>query len=169
MRLEDLATGALLLTFPVLEGQTWPLAFSPDGRLLASNNSKYSRIRVGDDPAATGNSLRLWEVATATEVLSLPIAGQYRAAFSPNDRLLAMTAPPQDILIYDLAAGRELRRFKDFDAEVTSLAFSPDGRRLLSGLADSTLLLWDLNPPGTAKIGKITAEEASQARSDLAG
>src|SRR5260370_9214044 len=94
MRLEDLATGTLLLTFPVLEGQTWPLAFSPDGRLLASNNSKYSRIRAGDDPAATGNSLRLWEVATATGVLSLPIAGQYRAAFSPNDRPWTLTAPP---------------------------------------------------------------------------
>src|SRR5207247_6721982 len=34
MRLEDVATGERLLTFPALEGQTWPQAFSPDGRLL---------------------------------------------------------------------------------------------------------------------------------------
>lgn len=40
MRLEDLATGQPLLTFPGVEGQTWPLAFSPDSRLLAAYNSK---------------------------------------------------------------------------------------------------------------------------------
>src|SRR5262249_50709066 len=78
-----------------------------------------------------------------------------------------MTAPPQDILVYDLAAGRELRRFKDFDAEVTSLAFSPDGRRLVSGLADSTLLIWDVGSRPTPK-GKLGAEDAAKAWTNLA-
>ena len=169
MRIEDLATGALLVTFPVLEGQTWPLAFSPDGRLLASHNSNYRRLKEGD-PSSTGRTVRLWETATTTEVLSLPEGNsQSRAAFSSNGRFLAMTAPPQDILIYDLSAGRELRRFKEFDAEVTSLAFSPDGRRLVSGLADSTLLIWDVGPRLTQPKGKLGAEDAAQAWTDLAG
>jgi hypothetical protein len=169
MRVEDLATGALLVTFPVLEGQTWPLAFSPDGRLLASHNSNYRSLKEGD-PSSTGRAVRLWETATATEVLSLAEGnGQSRAAFSANGRLLAMTAPPQDILVYDLAAGRELRRFNDFDAEVTSLAFSSDGRRLVSGLADSTLLIWNVSPPAIAKNGKITADMVAQAWRDLGG
>jgi WD40 repeat protein len=172
MRLEDVVTGALLVTFPVLEGQTWPLAFSPDGRLLASNNSNY-RLQKQGDPSSTGQNLRLWEIATATEVLSLPHSPpgsiQYRAAFSPNGRLLAMAAPQQQILIYDLAAGRDLRRFKDFGAEVTWLAFSPDGRRLASGLEDSTLLIWDMGSRPTQEKGKLGAEDAAQAWTDLAG
>jgi WD40 repeat protein len=169
MRLEDLATGAVLLTFPALEGQTYPLAFSPDGRLLASNNSNYRHQKEGD-PTSTPSSLRLWETATAIEVLSLPFNhGQNRAAFSPDGRLLAMTAPKQEILVYDLAAGREANRFKDFGAEVAWLAFSPDGRRLASGLEDSTLLIWDVGSRPGQQNGELGAKDAAQAWTDLAG
>ena len=167
MRIEDLATGGVLVTFPVLEGQTWPVAFSPDGRLLASNHFDPTRQK---HPEST---LRLWEIATATEVLSLPhslpSSVYYRATFSSSGRLLAMTVPKNEILIYDLAAGRELRRFKDFGAEVTWLGFSPDGRRLASGLQDSTLLIWDVGPRPTVSKGKLGAEAAARAWTDLAG
>jgi WD40 repeat protein len=171
MRLEDVATGELLLTFPTLGGQTWPLAFSPDGRLLAANNSDYSRRgKEGDPASATGSVLRLWETATAAEVLALPIGGeQYRTAFSPDGRLLALTAPAQEILVWDLARGRELRRFQGFAAEVTDLAFSRDSRWLISGLADSTLLVWDVGPRQMAPPGKLGAEQLAKAWADLAG
>ncbi|MCI0380050.1 MAG: sigma-70 family RNA polymerase sigma factor [Gemmataceae bacterium] len=167
MRLEPLASGESLLNFPELEGQTWPLAFSRDGRLLASNNYNY-KLRKEGDPNTTGANLVLWEVATAAEVLSLPLAGQYRAAFSPDGRLLAMTAPVQDIVVWDLARGEEFRRFTRFDAVVSSLAFSPDGRQLISALGDSTLLLWDVGLPPALK-GKMGAETLPKAWADLAG
>jgi RNA polymerase sigma factor (sigma-70 family) len=169
MRLEDLRTGEVLLTFPALEGQTWPLAFSPDGRLLASNNSDWKRKGKKGDPAgATGSALHLWETATAAEVLALPLESQYRTAFSPDGRLLALIAPSQEILIWDLAHNSELRRFTGFGAEVTYLAFSPDGRRLLSGLSDSTLLVWDVGPC-EARPGKPGTDSVAKAWADLAG
>jgi hypothetical protein len=68
-----------------------------------------------------------------------------------------------------LTRAKELRRFKGFDAEVTRLGFSPDGRRLLSGLADSTLLVWDVGPRGAAPAGRLGAEGLSKAWNDLAG
>jgi WD40 repeat protein len=166
MRIEDLATGRLLLTFPNLEGQSWPLAFSPDGRVLASIGTN-SRMHKEGDAAKSESSVLLWELATASEILSLPRAGQDRVAFSPNGRLLAVTAPPQDIVVWDLAQGAELRRFKGFDAEVTWLAFAPDGRRLVSGLADSTLLIWDVEPPATPPAHKLTAVTVGKAWDDL--
>src|SRR5262249_5512609 len=65
LRLQDLATREPLLTFPTLTGQTWPLAFSSDGLLLASNNADSSRRGKKNDPArVTGHALHLWEVAT---------------------------------------------------------------------------------------------------------
>src|SRR5262249_40853517 len=148
----DVATGALVLDFPTLEGQTRPLAFSLDGRLLASNSFNYRQLK--DEPDKPRSSLRLWETATATEVLSLPAGGQHRAAFAQDGRLLAMTAHLQEILVYDLAAGREIRRFKHIGAEVTCLTFSPDGRQLISGLDDTTLLIWDVGAPAPEKKRK---------------
>jgi WD40 repeat protein len=166
MRLEDAATGEHLLTFPALEGQTWPLAFAPDGRLLASNHFDWKRAgKDGQNP----DTLRLWEIATAGEVLALPAAGSNRAAFSRDGRLLAVAAPSQEILVWDLARGREQRRFKGLDAGVTWLSFSPDGRRLISGLADSTLLVWDVGPQRAAPGVKLGAEGVAKAWADLAG
>jgi WD40 repeat protein len=171
VRLEDAATGELLLTLPALEGQTWPLAFSPDGRLLAAVNSTGKRNDKKDDPAgATGSALPLWETATATEVLALPLERQSRIAFSPDGRLLALTAPGGDILLWDLRGGKELYRFKGFDAQVTSLAFSPDGRQLVSGLSDSTLLVWDVAAIRSKdRPAALDAASIRQAWNDLAG
>ena len=168
VRLEALATGEPLLTFPALEGQTWPLGFAPDGRLLAAYNSNYKRLKK-DDPTSTASRLVLWEVATASEVLSLPLAGQSRAAFSPDGRLVALPAPQRSILVWDLAQGGERRRFQDFDGAVTWLAFTPDGRRLISGHADSTLLVWDIPAPPPPRKDKLEAESLAQAWADLAG
>lgn len=168
MRLENLATGEALLGLPQLEGQTMPLEFSPDGRWLASSNYNNKRYKEGV-PNSTSRNLVLWDLTTATEVLALPRDGQPRAAFSPNSRLLAIPAPGQSILVWDLVRGRELKRFKDFNAEVTSLAFAPDGRRLVSGLADSTLLVWDVGPWTTPPPGQHSAADLAKAWEELAG
>jgi RNA polymerase sigma factor (sigma-70 family) len=169
MRLEDAQTGELWFTFPALEGQTWPLSFSPDGRLLASNNVNGERKGKKDDPAgATRNALHLWETASACEVLTLPLEDPLQIAFSPDGRVLALTAPGGDLVLWDLKRGKEFRRFKGFDAQVNSLAFSPDGRRLVSGLSDSTLLVWDVAAPSTTPVEKPPAEGAAKAWADLA-
>jgi len=168
IRLENLTTGEPLLTLPPPEGRTSPLAFSPDSRLLASHDYVQKRRR-DSDPTKTGENLRVWEVATATELLSLPADRQYSAAFSHDGGLLAMAAPLQEIVVWDLAHGRELRRFKGFAANVTSLAFTPDGRRLISGLADSTLLVWEVGPPATPPERKFGADDVAKAWADLAG
>jgi RNA polymerase sigma factor (sigma-70 family) len=93
-----------------------------------------------------------------------------RVAFSLDGRIMAMSAPSQEILLWDLRHGKELRRLKGFDADVTSLAFSPDGGRLVSGLSDSTLLVWDIT--AVRKVDKrstIVAVDPAQAWSDLGG
>lgn len=161
MYLEDLASGERLLTFPSFEGQRWPLVISPDGRLMVSYNHPLT-------PGKQESTLRLWEVLSASEVMKWPSSnGNDTAAFSPDGRLLAMTAPAQTIRLWDLNRGKELRRFKSFDSQVTSLAFSPDGRQLISGLSNSTLLVWDVGAVPLDHGEKLGAEVAAKAWADL--
>jgi hypothetical protein len=110
----------------------------------------------------------LGEILTAAEVLSLPAADFNRVAFTRDNRLMAVAAPKQEIVVWDLMRGRERQRFKGFNAEVIDLAFSRDGRRLVSGLADSTLLVWDVGTRDTAPSGKLDAEGLVKAWADLA-
>ncbi|MFI5456524.1 MAG: WD40 repeat domain-containing protein [Isosphaerales bacterium] len=48
------------------------------------------------------------------------------------------------IRLWELPSGRPLARWEAHDADVTALAFRPDGRTLVSGAADGMLKLWDL-------------------------
>lgn len=167
VRVEVLASGEPLMDFPILEGQTWPLAFAPDGRLLAARKYNY-RLRKEGDPTRTGSNVILWELATGAEVCSIQTDGQSQAAFSRDGRLLAFPAPMEAISVWDLARGGELRRLQGFDGEITWLTFTPDGRRLISGHADSTLLVWDLKLPAPAPE-KLDSAALAKAWDDLAG
>jgi WD40 repeat protein len=48
------------------------------------------------------------------------------------------------VRLWDLDAGKELRRFPGHDKRVTGLALSADGSRLLTGSLDNTIRLWDV-------------------------
>ena len=113
------------------------LAFSPDGRLLASGHRHQT--------------IKLWDVASVTEVRSLGELG-LTVAFSPDGRMLASGGGMDNkIHLWDVATGAEMsvlvgRSSPLFShpAQAFSVAFSPDGRVLASGNGDDTIQLWDV-------------------------
>jgi WD40 repeat protein len=116
-------------------GQVFSLAFSPDGRMLAS---------VGED-----GTIRLWEVLTGKERTTLKHTRCGSAlAFSPDQKLLASLSLDGVVRLWD-AAGRPRGSPKRRDVTFWCLCFSPDGTTLAVGGNGNDpftghLLLWDV-------------------------
>ncbi len=106
------------------------VAFSPDGRYLASGSGDYT--------------VKLWEVATGQELRTLTGHTDYVlcVAFSPDGRSLASGSYDKTMKLWEVATGQELRTLAGHAGWVSSVAFSPDGRYLASGSFDTTINLW---------------------------
>jgi WD40 repeat protein len=65
-------------------------------------------------------------------------------AFSRDGRLALFASADKSVRLWDVDAGRDLRRFIGHTASVWAVAFSPDGKRALSGGADNTVRLWEI-------------------------
>jgi WD40 repeat protein len=58
------------------------------------------------------------------------------------------------VRVWDPTTGRELRRFAGHRGGVSAIAFTPDGRSLVSGSEDGTGLVWDVSDlPGHPQGG----------------
>jgi WD40 repeat protein len=143
----DATTGAELRRMTAPNGGFQTLAFSPDGRTLAS----------------AGSEAYLWEVATGKERCRLP--GGWRVALSPDSRTLAVASYEGTIRIWDWLTGQEQVRFAGHRGRVECLAFDTDGRRLISGSWDNTALIWDV----AAQLKRTARPEATLGHQDLAG
>lgn len=115
------------------------LAFSPDGRLLATASFRT-------------NTIKLWETATGRELRNVS-GGQNTSglspvfAFSPDGRLLAAAGGNNTIKVWEVATGREVQTLSGGQNSVmgamgaTFVVFSADGKKLVA-ISDA-LRVWD--------------------------
>ncbi|MCX7682750.1 MAG: WD40 repeat domain-containing protein, partial [Anaerolineae bacterium] len=121
------------------ENWIWGLAFSPDGRYLASG---------GNPP------IRIWEVSSGREVARLEgHTGLVTAlAFSPDGRYLASGSYDRSARIWKLATGTAVYTITAHPLAVRSVAFSPDGHLLATASWDRRARLWRFIPEDDGSV-----------------
>jgi WD40 repeat protein len=122
------------------------LAFSPDGTLLAS--------------AGRDGALLIWNLHSRN-LAHPPIFGHHDSVsditFSPDSRLLASASCYEktpygecesgEVRLWDVATGHAIGQpFIGRHGDIVGLSFQSDGRTVLSGHYDGSMVLWDVNP-----------------------
>ncbi len=133
IRLWNVADGKFIREIKGHTGIVDGVAFSPDGKTLASGAS------------APDKSVRLWNVADAKEVKNLGMHGGsvYTVAFSADGKYLASAGGDNLIKVWDVMGQKELKQLRGHTLGVTGVAFAPDDKSLFSVSQDKTLRQWD--------------------------
>ena len=110
------------------------VAFSPDGKLLASGSSYPD------------NDIKLWNVETKQEIATFTGHSDsiYSVAFSPDGTTLASGSRDNTIKLWNVETKQEIATFTGHLDNINSVAFSPDGTTLASGSYDNTIKLWNV-------------------------
>jgi WD40 repeat protein len=141
IRVVDANTGERIATFGVaLNNLIYPgaIAFSPDGALLLA--------------ASENSALQIWDVTALLPAATVPFELASAISWSPDQRLLAAGGFRGGVLVWDAETLQERYTFATGSIWVRSIAFSSDGRRLVSVTADGLVRAWDLSTGSETQV-----------------
>jgi WD40 repeat protein len=117
------------------------VAYSSDGKYLAVS--------------AHNGFVRLLEADTGKQLFALRLGSPARVCFAPDGKMIATVTESRQVQIWDVPSGEERTKLRSATGRLTCIAFSPDGKRVAAGGAESApqlvgrAFVWDV---GTERV-----------------
>ncbi len=115
-------------------GSILSVAFSPNGKLLASSDAD--------------GEICLWQVADGKQLLICKEEQNHwvwSVCFSPDSQILASSSEDTMIRLWDTNTGECLQELAGHTHWTFAVAFSPDGKYIASSSEDQTIKIWDIS------------------------
>jgi WD40 repeat protein len=138
-------------------GRVWSVAFGPDGK----------RVVTGSDDGMA----RVWDLSGPTSAATL-LKGHggivNSVAFSPDGKWVAIGSGDPTALVWDLSLSPPAALSLSPPAAIEpagrnrgvwSVAFSPDGKRVVTGSADGTARVWELSGATFAAVAVLEGDK----------
>ena len=139
----DISTGSRKTLVPLeVKATARYAAFSFDGRLVAATERATSNVFV-------------WDTATGNRIAQLRLAGRSNSApvFSPDGTFLSCSSRSRNVEVWSTRTWkRELIFEHGIDRHVLGLAFSPNGKTLVSSGGDKFIRQWDFQSSRRVRI-----------------
>jgi WD40 repeat protein/uncharacterized caspase-like protein len=156
----------------VMSGRELQTLAGPQGAMSAAIGVYYIGFAANNQVVTVSDAARVWDVTTGRELRTLqasatPTAAGYNGTdggmvLSPDGNQFALASDDSDphVKVFDLASGRESRRFKLPDDRIESmqLVFTADGRLLAAGVVDRRFKLWDLSAKKDQELARISKD-----------
>ena len=131
----DLVVGTGDATSPLVD-RVNALAFSPDGKLLATGGGEPTR----------GSEIKLWRPATGQLLRSFTNSHSdavFSLDFSPDGKYLASGAADKFVKVTEVATGKIVKQFEGHTHHVLGVSWNRNQRTLASAGADNVVKIWD--------------------------
>jgi WD40 repeat protein len=195
-RVWDAESGTTVCTLHGHAGIVWDADFSPDGRqVVTASSDRTARIwalELGSPEiilrasaslinaefssdarrvitaAPDAGTVQFWDPDTAQQTSFINVSPMFTATLSQDGRTLAI-ASASTARILDVQTGKTLVVLTGHSDMVWSLAFSPDGRRVVTSSKDKTARVWDAGTGSTVTVLKGHEDKVEGATFSLDG
>jgi WD40 repeat protein len=128
----DAVSGHPLLIYQGHKGQIWTIAWSPDGKRIASGGDDTT-VQVWD--AVSGNMIRKYQGHTG---------GVYAVAWSPDGKQIASGGWDGIVLVWNVIPdNKPVATYRRHTSSIWTLAWEPNGKHIASSGADTTVQVWE--------------------------